>query len=248
MFYSDHIHNEFSPAESTHYSPQMAVVIHDNGQSAIVSRHIVEPDGSIGSGCLISPADLKDIAEDAIERDSGSCTVQRSLFSERILFSDHKCLVWYAPSQLRFILINVHGRNECLKVRWPSLIFKAQRESKSLQVAAVKFKRRPKVNDLVYRAPLWNIYDKGFMCHGTARIECEIKPENIEELENLLFDSVFTHTNCSNKELTGKQDWIKFWRDNSSKRPARFPTKMLNKFTHPEAPVTVADFIASVDA
>ena len=89
---------------------------------------------------------------------------------------------------------------------------------------------RPKQNQKMYQAPLFNTSANGAFCLGNATVPVgEIENEvMIEGTENAIFDSLFTHSNQSNTfskikygQSISNQQHIKIWKAlaKSNKRP-----------------------------
>ena len=228
--------NQYAPKESTPFSARTAFVVHSNGKDTLVTKHPVF-DGSMGKGDLVSPFELDAVVSDfkmSEQKSSRSKQDRPSLLSERVLMETHQYVVWYAPSSVRVKLVKGKGgKLHRLRVVWPSLLFVAHKSNKSLSVYGLAFKRRPKLSDPVYAAPLWNIYNSHNLCLGSARLPDEISPISIEEMENCIFDTVFTHTNRDHREFRDTAThgvakfYLEFWKGLSEKDAKVFPRKSL---------------------
>jgi len=101
--------------------------------------------------------------------------------------------VWWSPAGLRSPLFA--GREELshlsgLPMAMPSLVFHATR--RSLRIRAVACRSRPTARTQLCVAPLWNIYDTGWLCIGTMPIPEGPPSERIAQWEKAFWDSAFT--------------------------------------------------------
>ena len=228
--------NQYATKESTPFSARTAFVVHSNGKDALVTKHPIF-DSGLGKGDLVSPFELDAVVRDfkmSEQKSARGKSDRPSLLSERVLMDTHEHIVWYAPSSVRVKLVKGGGgKLHRLRVVWPSLLFVAHKSIKSLCVYGLAFKRRPKLADPVYVAPLWNIYNSHNLCLGSARLPEEISPFSIDDMESCIFDTVFTHTNCGNREFRdtathgSAKYYLEFWKGLSDQNAKVFPRKSL---------------------
>lgn len=227
--------NQYAPKESIPFSARTAFVVHSNGKDTLVTKHPIA-DSGLGKGDLVSPFELDAIVSDfkmSEQKSSFSVSDRPCLLPERVLMDTHEYIVWYAPSTVRVKLVRRMGKLHRLRVVWPSLLFVAHKSKKSLSVYGLAFKRRPKLSDPVYVAPLWNVYHTNNLCLGSARLPDEISPFSIVEMESCIFDTVFTHTNRSGQEFrepTNSGDakyYLNFWESLSDQNSKVFPRKSM---------------------
>jgi len=227
--------NQYAPKESTSFSARTAFVVHSNGHDTLVTKHPIL-DAGLGKGDLVSPFELDAVVSDfkmSEQKSTRGKSDRPCLLSERVLMDTHEHIVWYAPSTVRVKLVQNKGKLHRLRVVWPSLLFVAHKSKKSLSVYGLAFKRRPKLSDPVYVAPLWNIYKTNNLCLGSARLPDEISPFSIVEMENCILDTVFTHTNRGSQEFRDptthgdSRFYLNFWKSLSDQQTKVFPRKVM---------------------
>ena len=83
-----------------------------------------------------------------------------------IIAQSDDSLVWHVPGNMRYMLFKNGKKTTKIVVPYPSLIFKVI--DNTLSVVATKYKRTPKADDVIYHAPLMNIYSDSRVCVGSA--------------------------------------------------------------------------------
>jgi hypothetical protein len=109
----------------------------------------------------------------------------------------------------------------CLNVNHSSLIWKVNKTTNTLSVAAIANKR-PDLNSKVYFAPLMNVHSNLSVCQGTARIPQfgTLSQSVIKSVEACLLDSNFTslHFDALRNEsnvASSKTNHVTFWKKKS---------------------------------
>jgi PRTRC genetic system protein B len=136
-----------------------------------------------------------------------------------------KIIWWRKASQVNIIL------NDKLKMRnglmpMPAMLFDVS--ISSLRIFALKDSRRPKLNTILYNAPLLNYYSNNTLCWGSVKTDTSnIKTidDEIKYWEDKLWNSEFSH---AGGEATTRTDIIELYKKliNSGKK---FPIGQLIK-------------------
>jgi PRTRC genetic system protein B len=124
------------------------------------------------------------------------------------------------------------------EVKWPSLLFIANKRDAKLFVFALAASSYPSEDAIVYHAPLMNIGRDGLVCQGSASLPAEISSATIDQMEETIYDSNFTHINHSTtlnnvKTSDGKvgtKEHLAFWRSRH-KSKANLPKKHLVRYS-----------------
>src|SRR5579872_4647907 len=79
--------------------------------------------------------------------------------------------IWHTPPQTVPLLFKSSLNIPCGEAKIPAMIWKADRDT--LQVFAMKGKRKPETDTVLFHAPYFNIYHDGKVCMGTVDIDIE---------------------------------------------------------------------------
>ena len=155
------------------------------------------------------------------------------IFPDNVIAQGDDSLVWHVPGQVRTMLFK-HGKKITkMAVPYPSLIFKVF--DNTLSVAASKFKRKSKADDIIYHSPLMNVYSDGRVCVGSADCPDDSDIESMTGWEKVIFDTIFTHTNHDSSLLnkpqmtTTTEQLYAFWK--ALKGDKTFPMNRLNRLS-----------------
>lgn len=241
--------------EAPVWKPTLAFVLHTDGESTLVSQHQIDGQMTLAGGELVSPFELMRLTEQAVrseEAKRGSHPNHSpALLPDNLLFQDANTLVWYEPARVRPMLFRLGSKRPArLMVPWPTLLFRVKKDSNSIEVLALKYKRRPTLTDQVFHAPLMNVYSDARMCQGTAILPAEKSVLTLSQMAETVFDSYFTHSNCDvflkGFEKRDDEAAFSFWKALSDRGSKRFPSALLVpviKNSWSQASVTVADFL-----
>lgn len=168
------------------------------------------PSGSvIGAGRLLSEFDkqaLRDFLNGEEEMKSG-------WIPENIMMMNSKRMVWYVPSKVRPMhFLTKDGSNHHL-VSWASMVFCFD-ANKGLRVAAYMGNRRPRLDQKLFHAPIWNVDSQGRLCAGSNTTTQEISIEAMQVWETAVFNSNFSHKNHNNV-LAVDTPYLKFIKQKS---------------------------------
>lgn len=213
----------------------------DDSSYAVTVHDVALHDGvpMICPGLAATSAQIADFARKL----SGSVG-DRSIFSERVLYTDPGMLLWWVPAHERAMFFGGDSRlgdsklkaHSPLIVHHPPLVFRATEDR--LDVFALKENQRPEPDTALCRAPYLNIYDAGNMCRGDVRYPEQVDPteSGLQAWETAFFQSRFTHSNYRDKMLAdGKHDVV--WRY-LARYHKPFPVELLL-----ELPVTVSSLL-----
>ncbi|PCJ88319.1 MAG: hypothetical protein COA54_03375 [Thiotrichaceae bacterium] len=155
------------------------------------------------------------------------------ILPDNVIAQSDDSLVWHVPGQVKTMLFK-HGKKITrMAVPYPSLIFKVI--DNTLSVAASKFKRKPKADDIIYHSPLMNIYSDGRVCVGSADCPSDSDIGSMAGWEKVIFDTIFTHTNHDScllnkpQTMTTTDQLYAFWK--SLKGDKHFPTNRLSRLS-----------------
>lgn len=174
--------------------PSVALILFENNKTKTleyVTQHEIK-NGLIQAGRFVPP---KAVAELLLEDKVGHTLTYRP---NHIVAEDTLFLVWYRPSEYRPMWFRFGTRSHSLMVRWPTLLFVANKHEMSLKVFALGSSQYPQHDATVYKAPLMNIDSNGAVCQGTAKLPKTIDSRSIDDIEATIYDSNFTHINHAN--------------------------------------------------
>ncbi|MBD3587526.1 MULTISPECIES: PRTRC system protein B [Salinimonas] len=205
--------------------PQKAIVLygHDDNYQDSTSQYATIHDiknGQMQAGRLTDIANIRrTISRRANKSVNQPAKVDlRSLIApDNVLVDTPNLLVWHTPKQKRDMWFNV-GKQTPLKVWWPSLVFAVNPGSNfsALTVYAKATNQRPSTQTKLYHAPLMNI-SGGSLCQGGARVPAKRDFTTLNEMEDTLFDSYFTHTNYRTNRFRSyyldNRQHVQFWQD-----------------------------------
>lgn len=192
------------PHYNVYARPTQAVTltIHDVKQS---------PTGSvIGAGRVLSEADKQEL-RDYLNGEDG---IKGEWLPENLMMLNSQKMIWYVPAKVRTMHIKTGDKVRHITLKWPSLVFKAN-AGRQLQVAAYAGSGRPKQNQKLYHAPLWNIYDDTRLCSGSADTTDVLDINAMKIWEEAVFETLFTHPNHDNvlpRSKTDKRQYLSFIR------------------------------------
>lgn len=190
-----------------------------------VTKHPIK-NNLITQGHYVDPNTVKDI----LTQKSSS---QLDLIPDNILAQNDKYLVWYTPAKLQTMWFRIGKKQTPYKVIWTPLLFIADKKNISLKVFALATNKRPTLNTKIYHAPLMNISNNGTVCQGTATLSKNINSTTLQDVENTIFDSNFTHVNHSNtlnlknKKTISTAEQLKFWQKKAQSKTKISPQNLV---------------------
>ena len=207
--------NIANPDEST-LKPIVALVFFGKDKDSSfqgVTRHNIQ-NNLLGSGEYVTPEQVKLIL------DNNSDDVL-SLRSPYIIAENSKHLLWYSPARFDPMWFKLGKDQKGFKVHWPTLLFVANKVSRTLNVFALESDTFPENNTQIFHAPLMNIGTNGSVCQGTAKLPEKICQNTMSEIEDTIYQSNFTHVNHKStlkqkdKPAISTADNFKFWQRKS---------------------------------
>lgn len=213
-----------------------ALVFHSNKNESLITRHNVI-DGKISRGVVLQKSQLVDLLSKSIHSNTrkNKDMVVRDFIPNNVLIDNHQILAWFKPSEEKTFWFSIHGQPvRSYRIKTPNLVFKVNKDKKSLSICAVASKSRPSLTTKIYVPPIMNTSSNGSFCLGAARLPRSIEIQNISACEASVFDSQFTHFNTGKviKGVTENSDYFSFLKEKeSSKKPfyARELYPMMNK-------------------
>lgn len=172
--------------------------------------------------------------------------------SERpqMVWQDHSVLargmgrmVWWTPPMNRAMFFKKSGHfsgksfeNQAI-CPLPGMVW--QSTGTSLYVYAFRGSAMPEKETRLCQAPLFNVWAKGEVCHGSAVAPMDEQKDDPKAWEKFLFGSHFTHPNFVQKDrLVKGQDPHTFWKQMLEAPPPSFPEQRLV-----DLELTVADLL-----
>lgn len=229
--------------------------IERNAPEAIATvHHVVERAGKpeIGSGRPMSESDYINMVNVLAPGERPQMVWQ----DPRVLARGLGRLIWWTPPTKRAMFFDVssHFKDKAFKASGvcplPGLLW--QTDGKSLYVYAFKGSAAPAQNTTLYQAPLFNIWAKGQVCHGSANAPKGDRDMDPDAWERFLFESNFTHPNFSEKDrLIKGHDPHEFWQQMLKTKPDAFPEEALVRLNLKVADLLEPDFknrISSIKA
>ena len=188
--------------------PKVAYVLYEvGGEFCAASRHGIK-DGKLGVGQAVGLGRLSREFED---RD---IEPRAQILPENLIAYSRTVLAWISKGRMAPMWFNLRGRHICYRVKWPHLLWVANRRSPSLRLFAMGSSCRPGMATRLYRAPLMNIGPDGVLCEGSARLPSVVDLASIEDIERCVLDSCFTHVNHKQTLKGGADDkaHMAYWR------------------------------------
>jgi len=183
------------------------VFYHDSSNYCAVTQHEVR-EGKLGAGRVIS---MRGIGE-RFARMSGADEIV--LLPDRVLASNRRMFAWTSKSRFAPMWFSINGRQWSHRVRWPNLLWIADKERRRLRVFALGRASRPTMESIVYHAPLMNIGGDGDLCEGSAQLPRRMNESRLEDIEACVYESNFTHVNHDGtlKGVPDNRGHLAFWR------------------------------------
>lgn len=197
--------------------PLMALVVHGvdaTSRVEFVTRHDIDND-IIQEGSFVSP----DAVINLLKSDSEPTLRYQS---PTIIAQSSEHLVWYKKSTISPMWFRIGSKSDNFIVRWPTLLFVANKKKRSLKVFALDSDRYPEKDAPIYHAPLMNIGNDGEVCQGTAKLPDTICSSTIALIESTIYQSNFSHVNhtrtikIASKANVNNNDHFKFWKSRKS--------------------------------
>lgn len=211
--------------------PVCALLVFSENGFPVVTRHTlsVDKDGpQVGIGAPLAPDDIALLGTLL----SGRETTSPALLPDGLLALTRWRMTWVTKACVRpmWFRFGKQGPKRLL-VPWPRLIVSVTKSH--LHVAAVKTRARPTADTVLYHAPLMNVGAGGSLCLGNARLPSEVGLDTQGEVEAVIYDTAFSHTNhdatlkLSGGSTVSSVEHYRFWRSLAADEARRFPTRCL---------------------
>jgi PRTRC genetic system protein B len=105
----------------------------------------------------------------------------------------------------------------------PALLFRVNHGA--LSIRALKDNGRPTAKTPLYRAPYWNVSDRGDVCLGSTRVPDELSIDTLARWEASFFESEFSHQNGQQRLTKHPAGFIGMWKSLTGKKS--FPVQHL---------------------
>jgi PRTRC genetic system protein B len=201
--------------------PGLDVLGARNSQETIITVHDIKRSRGtevMGVGKMLSAEDKAFL----INLLNGNSLNEDQWLPDNILMMNSRKVVWFVPGKRRKMHFKLGQKKSHHEVIWPSLCFFHQ-VGKQLRIAAYAGSRRPKIDQPLYHAPLWNIYEHTGLCSGSCETPGSTNVDAISTWEEAIFNSYFTHANHSNVLANGKSRDTKYLKVIRSKEKSGKP-------------------------
>ena len=211
--------------------PMLGLILHGNDNETLgVTQHNIE-NGILQTGKYVSPETVIELLRQDKTRD---LVYQK----QTIIAENDKFVLWFKPAIQKPMWFRVGKFSGSFDVKWPTLLFVADKRNAKLFVYALGASTYPNEDAVVYNAPLMNIGWDGLVCQGSASLPREISSATIDSMEATIYDSNFTHVNNTNtlrntpssKDSVGTKEHLAFWRSRD-KSKANMPKKHLVRYS-----------------
>jgi len=170
--------------------PMMSFVLYGSGNNySHITKHVVT-NGELGLGRIIHPKTLLSHLN-KLEAEP-SCL---DILPANVLLNSTDYLIWHKSSIVAPMWFRTPSKVSDYNVKWPPLLFCVNKITQSLQVFATATNKRPTESTRLYHAPLMNIDNAGDVCLGSAVLPNKIDFSTIDEIEKVITETQFTHTN-----------------------------------------------------
>lgn len=222
--------------EQVSFSPHRMLLVYQSSRDAggvpgswFVTEHTVEIDSRgvpvPNPGVLLSRESL----EELVKKVQGTQPV--NLLPENVLVYTSNRITWWVPPSVRTMFYYC-DRSPELKVLngkkfpQPPLLFDV--EAGRLTVFAINEATRPTEATKLYRAPYWNVFEKGDVCLGSTHIPNVLSLDALPAWEDGFFASEFTHQNSCKNLTTHPDGFVGLWKELMGKKT--FPVKYLAEY------------------
>lgn len=151
----------------------------------------------LGVGKSLTDASRQEIAKLMLA--TANDEVEESLvedeWSDRLLHKTSLYQVWYTPPAKRKMFFSI-GKKFFRELWWPGLIF-FYHVDLGFRIFSYAGKGRPVKTQKLYHAPLFNVYDAGNVCLGSAAGSEFLNTQGRNAWEDAIFKSNFTHSNTN---------------------------------------------------
>lgn len=196
--------------ETATYTLKSALLVYESNDSTAVTVHnIVTHNGKpvIEAGQPVTYGAIESLAS-ALGRNLAA-----SYLPPNVVSLGFGQVAWFCPGARRRIWFKADGRFDGTRQETGKELSDSQRSQKlngkfvwsppllfvggdrTLQVFALAQNARPGPDTPVYRAPYWNLWDRGHVCEGNRKLANLPTPASIPAYEDGFFNSAFSHTN-----------------------------------------------------
>jgi PRTRC genetic system protein B len=196
------------------------------GDEAFVTQHDVKKSGTgesfLGPGEVISIEFVRSLMR-SLQGETGS-----ELLPENVLVHTYDRIVWWVPPAIRTMFYLTEQMPELQQLSGkaypqPALLLDAH--SGGLRIRALNEVKRPNAKTKLYRAPYWNVDDRGGVCLGDTRTPENTSVTTLKQWETSFFESAFTHQNSQQKLTTHPNGFVGLWGELKGKKT--FPVRYL---------------------
>lgn len=187
--------------------------------------------GQILPGRLMQRGDLDELVKGLSNADA---TLSAQWLDPRVLAMGGGRLLWWSPPGRRPMFFQVAERfaeskvalNDQGVVPVPGLVWLLMDDT--LYVWATKSQDRPGVDDVLYQAPLLNVWSQGKICQGSSLLPDASRRHDPQAWMDAFWASRFTHPNSTEADrLILGQCPVEFWRDMLKAKRKTFPLDRL---------------------
>lgn len=187
-------------------------------------------------GRLLTDSDLTHLIQGSKSSDAMTRWVDES-----ILASGPDRMVWFTPPCQRSMFFettkgikpSIQGQAQ---LALPGLVWMTW--GNALYVYATQCDGRPDQQTQLFQAPLFNVWSRGKVCFGSAKLPNAENRKSPAAWEQMMFGSRFTHPNFTQKDRLMLGDPVSYWAAQLKQASDKFPIDKLVQI-----PLKVGDLI-----
>ena len=212
----------------------------NTGMATIHAVDSINGRPEIMPGRLVTNSDLVILVKD-LAKSKGALETQ--WLDPGILAKGPDRMIWWTPPQKRPMFFKASSYNEKTfdghaHCPAPGMVWMSM-PGQGLFVYAVPGNLRPAPDTQLYQAPLFNVWGRGKVCVGSAKLPNEGEHGSALAWEAVIFGSHFTHPNFTEKDrLIKGVGPVEFWKRMVKKPTNAFPDKKLVQL-----PLVVGDLL-----
>lgn len=204
------------------YTPTKALVIHTPDQAgapAYVESYDLDDEGAPINAHPLTVKEYEKLRK-ALETSDNTkkmdFLIPEGLVPDQVLHINHttESVVWFTPAQKKVLRFTTNLGIPNGEAYVPPMIWKANRETLWSWAYNPKKQKRPTLDEPLFTAPFFNIYQNGSVCMGTVG-SFENREGYLEDFiafwQDAFWNSAFSHLNFRSSPVTG--NIVQLWQD-----------------------------------
>jgi PRTRC genetic system protein B len=225
-----HQQNESAPVMALVFSATSSAMSDLTG----ITRHPITG-GRLGFGEPVSMQMMSELLADLTESSGHTKKSSRQeiqFIPSNVLLSNEESILWYQPSREAMLWLQTGGERRGIKIRWPALLFRANKTPTKLSVVALDSDMRPTLESDVFDVPMPNCYHGGGFCLGSATMPRQLDLSSLPKIELCVYDALKTHSNNS-KAIADGTTPTAYWlaQENDRHHSGHIPSITSNQMT-----------------